>query len=220
MFQLWSLCSSEVLLVLLCLKVVIRTDLLHQPVVRAGEGDEDAYDLEGFGADPCCLGLRVFRVAGLPWIVHARLGLLGPVGSLVLDAAVELGHHHHVPLIFLMLSRSGAGGRRGNQIWEQDRVFIGAAVDRAIENLPAHCFGWRDDADGYVPQTGRVVPEVDAERSIDVVHDFSSHQEAELHGFHVEVEIPPAQDLLGLCGGFGRRLGFGRSAVQILVWSL
>lgn len=52
--------SSEVLLVLLCLKVVVRTDFLHQPVIGASEGDEDAYDLKGFGTDPGCLGLSVF----------------------------------------------------------------------------------------------------------------------------------------------------------------
>lgn len=52
--------SSEVLLVLLCLKVVVRTDFLHQPVISAGKGDEDAYNLKGFGADPGCLGLGVF----------------------------------------------------------------------------------------------------------------------------------------------------------------
>lgn len=53
--------SSEVLvLVLLCLKVVVRTDFLHQPIIGAGEGDEDAYNLKGFGADPGCLGLGVF----------------------------------------------------------------------------------------------------------------------------------------------------------------
>lgn len=117
--------SSEVLLVLLCLKVVVRTDFLHQPVIGAGEGDEDAYNLKGFGADPGGLGLGVFGVAGLPRVIHAGLGLLGPVGSLVFDPAVEFGHHHHVLLLLLLVWRSRAGGLRwalvlGHQIRNQD----------------------------------------------------------------------------------------------------
>lgn len=52
--------SSKVLLVLLCLKVVVWTNFLHQPVIGAGEGNEDAYNLKGFGTDPGCVGLGVF----------------------------------------------------------------------------------------------------------------------------------------------------------------
>lgn len=59
-FQHLRIQSTKVLLVLLRLKVVIRTNFLHQPVVSAGEGDEDAYNLKGFGTDPGCLGLGVF----------------------------------------------------------------------------------------------------------------------------------------------------------------
>ena len=144
--------SSEVLLVLLCLKVVIRTNFLHQPVVRASEGDEDAYNLKRFGTDPSCLGLGVFGVAGLSWVIHAGFGLLGPVGSLVLYAAVEFGHHHHVPLIFLLFRGSGAGGLRGArelgcQIWKQDRVFDVTAPRCRIQDLPSYSFGGRDNAD-------------------------------------------------------------------------
>lgn len=63
--------------------------------------------------------------------------------------------------------------------------------------------------------------EVDAEGPVDVVHDLSRHQEAELHGFHVKVEVPPAQDLLGLWGGLSGTLGFGRRRpVQELVGGL
>lgn len=63
--------------------------------------------------------------------------------------------------------------------------------------------------------------EVDAEGSVDVVHYLSRHQEAELHSFHVKVEVPPAQDLLGLRGGFSGTLGFGRRRpVQELVGGL
>lgn len=113
------------LLVWICLEVVVRADFLHQPVVGAGEGDEDADDLEGLGADPGGLGLRVFRVAGLSRVIHAGFGLLGPVGSLVLYATVEFGHHHHVPLGFLVIRWRRAGGLRGagelgGQVWERD----------------------------------------------------------------------------------------------------
>lgn len=68
--------SAKRLLVLLRLEVTIRADLLHQPVIGAREGNEDTYDLERLGADPGCLGLGVFGVAGLRRVVHAGLGLL------------------------------------------------------------------------------------------------------------------------------------------------
>lgn len=211
--------SSEVLLVLLGLKIVVRTDFLHQPVIGAGEGDEDAYDLKGFGANPGCLRLRVFWVAGLAWVIHAGLGLLGPVSSLVFDPAVEFGpRHHHLWLLLLMVRRSRAGGLRravelGRHIWDQDWVFVVNGLSRWIQNLPSYRFGGRDDADGYVPQTGRVVAEVHTKSAVDVVNNFPCHQEAELHGLYVKVEIAPAQDLLGLWGSFGRRFGFRRGAV-------
>ena len=62
--------------------------------------------------------------------------------------------------------------------------------------------------------------EVDTECSIDVIYNFPSHQEAELHCFHIEVKIAPSQDLLGLWGCFSRRFGFQRRAVQILIRGL
>lgn len=116
--------SSIVLLALLRLKVVVRTNFLHQSVISACEGDEDANNLKGFGADPGCLGLGVFRVAGLPRVVHAGLGLLRPVGSLVFDPAVKFSQHHDVMLLLLLVQRGGAGGLRGTelrcQMWNQD----------------------------------------------------------------------------------------------------
>lgn len=68
--------SAKLLLHLFSLEVVIGADLLHQPVICAKEGNEDTYDLERLGADPRCLGLGVFRVAGLPRVIQAGLGLL------------------------------------------------------------------------------------------------------------------------------------------------
>lgn len=69
--------------------VVVRTHLLHQPVVRAVEGDVDADDFEGLGADPGDVTLRVLVVAGLGRVVGAERGLLGTIHFLVLHTAVE-----------------------------------------------------------------------------------------------------------------------------------
>lgn len=44
------------------------------------------------------------------------------------------------------------------------------------------------------------MPEVNSERPIDVVHDLPCYQQAELHCLDVEVEVSPAEDLLGLHG--------------------
>lgn len=41
---------------------------------------------------------------------------------------------------------------------------------------------------------------VNSECPIDVVHNLPRHQQAELHGLDVEVEVSPAEDLLGLHG--------------------
>lgn len=64
------------------------------------------------------------------------------------------------------------------------------------------------------------MPEVDAERAVDVVHNFPRHQQAELHRLYIKVKIAPAQDLLGLWGCFCWWFGFGKGAVQILVQGL
>lgn len=213
--------SAEWLLVRLRLEVVIRAHLLHQPVICAKEGDEDTNNLERLGADPRSLGLGVFRVAGLPGVVHAGLGLLWPVGYLVVNTTVELSHHHGVMLLLLLVRCAGAGGLGRSKLRRQIRVqdwVLG--VRSQLKHLPSYSFGWRDDTDRYVPQTGRVVAEVDAEGSIDVIHDFPCHQEAEFYRFHVEVKVPPAQDLLGLCRCFWWRLDFRTRTVLILVKGL
>lgn len=217
--------SSEVLLLLvLHLKVVVWTDFLHEPIISASEDDEDAYNFERFGTDPGRLGLGVFWVAGLPRVIHAGLGLLGSIGSLVFNAAVEFGHRQ-VLLLLLQVRMGGAGGVRGalkmrRDIRNQDGVFGVHTLRRRIQNLPSHSFGGRDDADGYVSQTGWVVPEVDAKRPIDVVYNFTGHQEAEFQCLHIEVEITPTQDFFGLWWGLCRRFGFGSSSILILFHGL
>lgn len=187
--------SSKMLLVLLRLVVVVRTDFLHEPVVRPGEGYEDTDDLKRFGADPRGLGLGVLRVAGLSRVIQTGLGLLGAVRLLVLDPTVELGHHHHV---FVLLGRRGARGLRssqkgGNCIRNQNRV-LGLGF---VKSFPFYGFRRWHDTDRNVAQTGRVVTKVNAECPVNVVDDLPRHQEAEFDCFHVEVKVPPAQDLLG-----------------------
>lgn len=53
--------------------------------------------------------------------------------------------------------------------------------------------------------------EVDGECAIDVVHDLACHQQVELHCLDGEVEVAPAEDLLGLHGGFE-----GRFALRVI----
>lgn len=57
--------------------------------------------------------------------------------------------------------------------------------------------------------------EENCERPVDVVHDLPGHQQAELHGLDIEVEISPAKDLLGLHGCLKR--GLTLRAVACLV---
>lgn len=42
--------------------------------------------------------------------------------------------------------------------------------------------------------------EVNRECSVDVIDNLPCHQQAELHGFDIKVEVAPAEDLLGLHG--------------------
>lgn len=168
------------------MEVVVRTHLLNQLVIDAKEGDENADDFERLGAEPGGVGLGVLREAGLGRIVQAGLGFLGPVGFLVLHTAVK------------GLCVFGVdGGLVG--LLDQD-VLLGVHLLLLLEDLKLHHFGWRHDADGHVAQAGRVVSEVNRECSVDVVDDLPRHQQAELHGFDVKVEVAPAEDLLRLHG--------------------
>lgn len=161
------------------LKVVVRTDLLHQLVIDAEEGDEDADDFEGFCAEPGRLRLRVLGEAGLRRVVQAGLRLLGAIRFFVLDSAIE-----------------------GFDVFGVDRgllrrVELDLRMNRALllENLELDHFRWWDDADRHVPEARGVVAKVDGERPVDVIHDFPGHQKAELERLDVEVEVAPAEDL-------------------------
>jgi len=161
------------------LEVVVGADLLDQLVVDAEEGDEDADDLEGLGAEPGSVALRVLGEAHLGGVVQAGLVLPCPVGLLVLHVAVE-------GLGWAPLGQGALLGGRARE-WRGSRH----------QHLEAHCLGGGHDADRDVSQAGGVVAEVDAEGPVDVVDDLPSHQQAELQCLDVEVEVAPAKDLLG-----------------------
>lgn len=168
---------------MLTLEVVVRTHFLNQLVINTKERDEDADHLEGFGTEPGSVGLGVLCKAGLRWIVQAGFGLLGPVGFLVLHMTVK------------GLCLFGVDG--GLVCLLDHDVLLGVQL-LLLEDLKLHHFGWWHDTDRHVPQGGRVVAEVNCERPIDVVHNLPCHQQAELHGLDVEVEVSPAEDFLGL----------------------
>ena len=186
---------------MLTLEVVVRTHFLNQLVVDAEERDENADDLEGFGTEPGSVGLGVLCETGLRRVVQAGFGLLGSVGFLVL--------HPTVKGLCLFGVEGGLPG-----LLELD-VVLGVRMQLLrLDDLKLHHFGWRHDTDRNIPQAGRVVAEVHGERPVDVVHDLPRHQQAELHGLYVEVEVAPTEDLLGL-GYLQRGLAF--RAVACLV---
>lgn len=188
---------------MLALEVVVRTDFLNKLVVDAEEGDENADHFEGLGAEPGSVGLGVLREAGLGRIVQAGFGFLGPVGFLVLHAAVE------------GLRLFGVDGGLVGLLDQDVLLGVHLLLLLLLEDLELHHFGRRYDADRHIAQAGRVVPEVNRERSVDVVDDLSRHQQAELHGFDVKVEVSPAEDLLSLHGCLKGGLALGAIACLV-----
>lgn len=69
--------------------IVVRAHFLHQFVVGAVEGNEDADDFERFGAEPGDMALGLLLVAGLGWIKVAECILGTLLHLLVLYTAVE-----------------------------------------------------------------------------------------------------------------------------------
>ena len=69
--------------------VVVRAYLLHQFIVYTVKGYIDAYDFEGFGAQPGHVALRLLLIAHLGRVEAAQRSLLVAVRLLVLDATVE-----------------------------------------------------------------------------------------------------------------------------------
>lgn len=69
--------------------VVVWAHFLHQFVVSAVEGNEDADNFKRFGAQPGDVALSLLLVAGLRWVKVAE-GVLGTfLDLLILYAAIE-----------------------------------------------------------------------------------------------------------------------------------
>lgn len=69
--------------------IVVGADLLHEFVIDAVKGNVNANDLEGLGAQPGHVALRLLLVADLGRVEVAQGRLLRPVCFLILDAAIE-----------------------------------------------------------------------------------------------------------------------------------
>lgn len=69
--------------------VVVRAHFLHQFVVGAVEGNEDADDFERFGAEPGDMALSLLLVAGLGWVKVAERVLGTLLHLLIFYAAVK-----------------------------------------------------------------------------------------------------------------------------------
>lgn len=171
------------------LEVVVRTHFLNELVVDAKEGDEDADDFEGFSTKPGSVGLGVLSEAGLRGVVQAWFGLLRSIGLFVLNSAIE-GFYFF--------------GIDGGLLGLVDLYFLlGMGVQRLLlQHFELHHFGWRYDADRDIAETWWIVPEVDSKRAVDVIHNFTSYQEAKLDCLDIEVEVAPPKDFFGLHGGF------------------
>lgn len=69
--------------------VVVRADFLHQFIVSAVEGNENADDFERFGAEPGDVALGLLLVACLGWVEVTECVLSTLLHLLVFYAAVE-----------------------------------------------------------------------------------------------------------------------------------
>lgn len=158
--------------------VVVRTNLLHQLVVSAVEGDEDADDFEGLGAQPghmalgLLLGAALRGVVGTQWVPGALLHLF------ILHSAVE-------QLGFLGL---------------QSRLLLLVMVVEVLVllDLKLHGLCGRNEPHGNIALTRWVVPEVDTESAIPMIHNFTGDEKVQLHRFNVGMEITPTKHLLEL----------------------
>lgn len=69
-----------------------------------------------------------------------------------------------------------------------------------LVDLELHSFCRWNQSHGHVALTGGVVPEVDAECPVAVIHDFTSNEKVELHRLDVGMEVAPTEHLLELAG--------------------
>lgn len=182
--------------------VVVGADLLHQLVVGAVEGDEDADDFEGLGAQPGHVALRLLLGAALRGVVRAQRVPGALLHLFVLHPAVE---------------QLGLLGLQGRLLL----LLVVVEVLVLLVDLELHRLRRGNEPHGNVALTGRVVPEVDAEGAVAVIHDFAGDEKVELHRFDVGMEIAPAEHLLELPGlddgppfRPGSRIVVGRGVVQ------
>lgn len=158
--------------------VVVWTDLLHQLVVSAVEGDEYTDDFEGFRAQPGYVALGLLLWAALRWIVGTQWVPGALLYLFILNPAVE------------QLSVFGLQGCL--------LLLVMVVVLLMLVDLELHCFGWRDESHWHVTLAGWVVPEVDTKRAIAVVNNFTSDEKVELYCLDVGMEISPTKHLLKL----------------------
>lgn len=140
--------------------VVVRADLLHQLVVGAVEGDEDADDLERFGAQPGHVALRLLLRAALRRVVGAQRVPGALLHLLVLHPAVEqLGVFGFQSRLLLLV------------------VVMLVEVLLLRMDLELHRLRRGNEPHRNVALAGGVVPEIDAEGAVAVIHYFPSDEE-------------------------------------------
>lgn len=148
--------------------VVVWADFLHQFIVGAVEGNEDADDFEGFGAEPGDMALSLLLVAGLGWVEVAECVPCSLLYLLILYTAVK-----------------GLG-----VLGVDDRLLC--------RHIELHYLGGRDQADRHIPLARGVVAEVDTESAITMIHNLTGNQQVEFDRLDVGVEVPPAEHFLEL----------------------
>lgn len=159
--------------------VVIWTHLLHQLVVGAVEGDEDANDFEGLGAQPGDVALGLLLRAALRGVVGTQRRPGALLHLFILHPAVE---------------KLGVLGLQGRLLLVVMELLV------LLVDLELHSFGRRNESYGHVALTGRIVAEVDAERPVAVINDFTSDEKVELHGLNIGMEVAPTEHLLEFAG--------------------
>lgn len=146
--------------------VVVRAYFLHQFVVGAVEGNEDADDFKRFGAKPGDMALGLLLVAGLGWVIVAE-GVLGT-------------------FLYLLILYTAIEGFRVLGIYD--------GLLRCYIKL--YYLSGRDQADRHIALACGVVAEVDTEGAIAVVHNLTSDKQVEFDRLDIRVKVPPAEHFL------------------------
>lgn len=142
--------------------VVVRADLLHQLVVGAVEGDEDADDLERFGAQPGHVALRLLLRAALRRVVGAQRVPGALLHLLVLHPAVE---------------QLGVFGFQSRLLLLVVVMLVEVLLLLLRMDLELHRLRRGNEPHRNVALAGGVVPEIDAEGAVAVIHYFPGDEE-------------------------------------------